>query len=47
MDNQDDLSQFLISRRAKLTPQQVGLPISADAAGSRACGGKKSPSWPA
>ncbi|MCQ6270133.1 helix-turn-helix transcriptional regulator [Pseudarthrobacter sp. R1] len=26
MDNQDDLSQFLVSRRAKLTLQQVGLP---------------------
>jgi transcriptional regulator with XRE-family HTH domain len=26
MDNQDDLSQFLISRRAKLTLQQAGLP---------------------
>jgi transcriptional regulator with XRE-family HTH domain len=26
MDNQDDLSKFLISRRAKLTLQQAGLP---------------------
>jgi transcriptional regulator with XRE-family HTH domain len=26
MDNQDDLSQFLVSRRAKLTLQQAGLP---------------------
>jgi hypothetical protein len=26
MDNLDDLSQFLVSRRAKLTLKQVGLP---------------------
>jgi transcriptional regulator with XRE-family HTH domain len=26
MDNHDDLSEFLISRRAKLTPEQAGIP---------------------
>lgn len=27
MDNRDDVSRFLTSRRAKITPQQAGLPV--------------------
>ena len=27
MDNRDDVRQFLATRRARITPQQVGLPI--------------------
>ncbi|GGQ18040.1 helix-turn-helix domain-containing protein [Streptosporangium pseudovulgare] len=27
MDNQDDIREFLVSRRARITPQQAGLPV--------------------
>ena len=47
MDNHDDLSQFLVSRRAKLTLKQVGLPDFGGGAVYLACDGKKWRSWPA
>ncbi|BBY06676.1 hypothetical protein MNVI_19940 [Mycobacterium noviomagense] len=46
MDIAQDIKGFLVSRRARITPEQVGLP-----AGRRrrvpGCGARKSHSWPA
>jgi len=44
-ENRADIRDFLASRRAKITPEQVGLPFS----GRRRvpdCGGRRSPSSP-
>ena len=46
MDNRAEVREFLMSRRAKLTPQQAGLPDSATA-GSRDCAAARSRRWPA
>lgn len=44
-DHRTEIRDFLASRRAKITPEQAGLPTS----GRRrvpACGARRSPSWP-
>lgn len=46
MDNRAEVREFLISRRAKITPQQAGMP-DVGAAVFRACVGARSPPSPA
>jgi hypothetical protein len=45
VDNRAEVREFLISRRAKITPQQAGLPRSVHVE-SRGCGAARSPRWP-
>jgi hypothetical protein len=44
-DNRAEVREFLISRRAKVTPQQAGWRTSAPAA-CPACAAARSPPWP-
>ena len=46
MSRRDEVREFLISRRANVTPEQAGLPDYGSNAAYQACGARKSPSWP-
>jgi hypothetical protein len=43
MDTRDDVRQFLVLRRARITPERAGLPLSAELAVCRGCA---APRWP-
>jgi hypothetical protein len=47
MDNRTEVRDFLISRRARITPEQAGLPRTAPTVASPAYGARKSPCSPA
>jgi hypothetical protein len=47
MSTSNQLREFLTSRRAALSPEDVGLPGSLARGALPGYGGKRSPSWPA
>ena len=47
VDPANDIAEFLTSRRAKVTPEQVGLPTLRPAPRARGCAARRSPRWPA
>ncbi|MBB2748193.1 UNVERIFIED_ORG: hypothetical protein FHR35_008086 [Microbispora rosea subsp. rosea] len=46
MAQSNELGDFLRARRARLRPEQVGLPAPSAVAGLSACGARNSPRWP-
>jgi hypothetical protein len=47
VDSRAEIRELLITRRAKVTPEQAGLQRGGVSGACPGCGGKRSPSWPA
>jgi hypothetical protein len=46
VDNRNEIRQFLTSRRARITPEQAGLPIYGANRRVPGCAGRRSRCWP-
>jgi hypothetical protein len=46
VDNRNEIRQFLTSRRAKITPEQAGLPSYGSTGAFPDSAARRSPCWP-